>query len=76
MSSQTAIFLSATSGGQWLLGKTFDTFAPIGPDLVTADEVPDPHGLGIRCILNGETVQDSTTAQLIFKVPELIAYVS
>lgn len=63
-------------GGQWLLGKTFDTFAPIGPDLVTADEVPDPHGLGIRCILNGETVQDSTTAQLIFKVPELIAYVS
>ena len=61
-------------GGQWMLGKTFDTFAPIGPDIVTSDEVDDPHALGIRCILNGETVQDSTTAQLIFKVPQLIAY--
>tara|TARA_Y100000588_G_scaffold394390_1_gene514599 strand:+ start:888 stop:1637 length:750 start_codon:yes stop_codon:yes gene_type:complete len=63
-------------GGQWMLGKTFDTFAPIGPDIVTSDEVDDPHALGIRCILNGETVQDSTTAQLIFKVPQLIAYLS
>ena len=63
-------------GGQWMLGKTFDTFAPIGPEIVTADEVDDPHALGIRCILNGETVQDSTTAQLIFKVPQLIAYLS
>ena len=63
-------------GGQWMLGKTFDTFAPIGPEIVTTDEVDDPHALGIRCILNGETVQDSTTAQLIFKVPQLIAYLS
>ena len=63
-------------GGQWMMGKTFDTFAPIGPDLVTADEIADPHGLGIRCILNGETVQDSSTAQLIFKIPQLIAYLS
>lgn len=63
-------------GGQWMMGKTFDTFAPIGPDLVTADEVADPHNLGIRCILNGETVQDSNTKQLIFKIPELIAYLS
>ena len=63
-------------GGQWMLGKTFDTFAPIGPDLVTTDEVPDPHNLPIRCILNGKTVQDSNTAQLIFKVPQLIAYLS
>ena len=63
-------------GGQWMLGKTFDTFAPIGPDLVTADEISDPHNLPIRCILNGETVQDSNTKQLIFKVPELIAYLS
>lgn len=63
-------------GGQWMMGKTFDTFAPIGPDLVTADEVTDPHNLAIKCILNGETVQDSNTAQLIFKVPQLIAYLS
>ena len=63
-------------GGQWMLGKTFDTFAPIGPDLVTTDEIGDPHNLPIRCILNGETVQDSNTKQLIFKVPELIAYLS
>lgn len=63
-------------GGQWLLGKTFDTFAPLGPDIVTPDEIVDPHSLGIRCILNGETVQDSNTAQLIFRVDQLIAYLS
>jgi 2-keto-4-pentenoate hydratase/2-oxohepta-3-ene-1,7-dioic acid hydratase in catechol pathway len=63
-------------GGQWMMGKTFDTFAPIGPNLVTSDEIDDPHNLPIRCILNGETVQDSNTKQLIFKVPELIAYLS
>ena len=62
--------------GQWLLGKTFDTFAPIGPDLVTSDEVPDPHALGIRCTLNGETVQASCTDQLIFKIQQLVAYLS
>lgn len=63
-------------GAQWMMGKTFDTFAPIGPDLVTTDDVPDPHNLGIRCILNGETVQDSNTSQLIFGVPKLIAYLA
>jgi 2-keto-4-pentenoate hydratase/2-oxohepta-3-ene-1,7-dioic acid hydratase in catechol pathway len=63
-------------GKQWLAGKTFDTFAPIGPALVTADEVSDPHALGIRLRLNGETMQDSTTAQLIFGVPYTIAYLS
>lgn len=63
-------------GGQWLLGKTFDTFAPLGPDIVTPDEIGDPHNLAIRCILNGETVQDSNTAQLIFRVDQLIAYLS
>ncbi len=63
-------------GGQWLLGKTFDTFAPLGPELVTPDEIEDPHNLGIRCILNGEIVQDSNTAQLIFRVDQLIAYLS
>jgi len=62
--------------GQWLLGKTFDTFAPFGPALVTADEIDDPGNLGIRLRLNGRTMQDSNTDQLIFPVEELIAYVS
>ena len=62
--------------GQWLLGKTFDTFAPIGPCLVPKNEMPDPSNVRVRLHLNGETLQDSTTAQLIFTVPELIAHVS
>ena len=61
---------------QWMAGKTFDTFAPTGPELVTPDEVPDPHDLGIRLRLNGQTMQDSSTKQLIFGVDELIAYLS
>jgi 2-keto-4-pentenoate hydratase/2-oxohepta-3-ene-1,7-dioic acid hydratase in catechol pathway len=63
-------------GKQWLAGKTFDTFAPIGPVLVTADEVPDPHDLGIRLRLNGKTMQDSNTRQMIFRAGDVIAYVS
>jgi len=63
-------------GKQWMAGKTFDTFAPVGPELVTRDEVPDPHALGIRLRLNGETMQDSSTSQLIFRVDEVIAYLS
>jgi len=63
-------------GGQWLLGKTFDSFAPLGPHLVTADDVPDPGNLRIRCRLNGQVMQDSNTRELIFSVPELISYVS
>lgn len=63
-------------GGQWLLGKTFDTFAPIGPCIVTKDEIPDPHALGIRLRLNGETMQDSSTSQLIFSIDYLIAHIS
>jgi 2-keto-4-pentenoate hydratase/2-oxohepta-3-ene-1,7-dioic acid hydratase in catechol pathway len=63
-------------GKQWMAGKTFDTFAPLGPTLVTPDEVPDPHSLGIRLRLNGQTMQDSTTSQLIFKTDALIAYLS
>jgi 2-keto-4-pentenoate hydratase/2-oxohepta-3-ene-1,7-dioic acid hydratase in catechol pathway len=63
-------------GKQWMAGKTFDTFAPVGPALVTPDEVPDPHNLGIRLRLNGETMQNSSTSQLIFRVDELIAYLS
>ncbi len=61
---------------QWLAGKTFDTFAPLGPDIVTADEVPDPHALGIRLRRNGQTMQDSNTSQFIFRIDEVIAYVS
>ena len=63
-------------GKQWLAGKTFDTFAPIGPELVTLDEVGDPHALGIRLRINGKTMQDSNTNQLIFRAEDLIAYIS
>lgn len=63
-------------GGQWCRGKTFDTFAPLGPCLTLKDEIPDPAGLGIRTILNGETVQDWTTGDMIFDVPSLIAFLS
>jgi len=65
-----------TPGGQWLLGKTFDSFAPFGPELVTPDEAGDPGNLKIALRLNGQTLQDSTTAQLIFPVAHLIAHVS
>jgi 2-keto-4-pentenoate hydratase/2-oxohepta-3-ene-1,7-dioic acid hydratase in catechol pathway len=62
--------------GQWTRGKSLDTFCPVGPRLVPRDEIADPQQLGIRCILNGETMQDSSTAQMIFSVAEIIAYVS
>jgi 2-keto-4-pentenoate hydratase/2-oxohepta-3-ene-1,7-dioic acid hydratase in catechol pathway len=61
---------------QWMVGKTFDTFAPTGPVIVTADEVPDPHALPIRLRLNGQTMQDSNTRQMIFPVPAVLAYLS
>ncbi|MFO0904620.1 MAG: fumarylacetoacetate hydrolase family protein [Pirellulales bacterium] len=63
-------------GGQWLLGKTFDTFAPFGPALVTPDEVGDPGQLYISLRVDGRTLQDSNTRQLIFSIDKLIAYVS
>lgn len=63
-------------GKQWMVGKTFDTFAPTGPVLVTADEVPDPHSLGIRLRRNGETMQNSNTKQMIFSVGAILAYLS
>jgi 2-keto-4-pentenoate hydratase/2-oxohepta-3-ene-1,7-dioic acid hydratase in catechol pathway len=63
-------------GGQWLLGKTFDTFGPIGPVLVTRDEIPDPHDLRVQFRLNGTTRQDSSTSQLIFRIPKLVAHLS
>jgi 2-keto-4-pentenoate hydratase/2-oxohepta-3-ene-1,7-dioic acid hydratase in catechol pathway len=67
-------FQMATS--QWMIGKTFDTFAPIGPAIVTADEIEDPHQLAISLTLSGEVMQDSNTSNLIFKIPRLIAYLS
>jgi 2-keto-4-pentenoate hydratase/2-oxohepta-3-ene-1,7-dioic acid hydratase in catechol pathway len=63
-------------GGQWSRGKSFDSFCPLGPCLVTADEILDPSGLAIRTILNGETVQDSNTGDMIFDVPALIEFLS
>jgi 2-keto-4-pentenoate hydratase/2-oxohepta-3-ene-1,7-dioic acid hydratase in catechol pathway len=63
-------------GGQWCRGKMFDTFSPLGPCLVTPDEIPNPNALKIATILNGERVQDWTTADMIFPVPELIEFLS
>lgn len=63
-------------GGQWLMGKTPDTFAPMGPHLVTKDEVADPHKLQIQFRLNGETLQNSNTKELIFRIDELVAHLS
>ncbi len=61
---------------QWLMGKTFDTFAPIGPWITTADDIADPHDLDIQLDIGGETLQRSNTRELIFKIPELIAFLS
>ena len=63
-------------GGQWVKGKSFDTFAPIGPFLATRDEITDPHALHLWLDVNGERVQDSNTADLIFGVSELVSYLS
>ena len=63
-------------GGQWVKGKSNDTFAPVGPYFVTADEVPDPHNLRLWLSLNGKTLQDSSTADMIFYIPKLISYLS
>jgi 2-keto-4-pentenoate hydratase/2-oxohepta-3-ene-1,7-dioic acid hydratase in catechol pathway len=67
-------FQMATS--QWLMGKTFDTFAPMGPWIVTRDEITDPHALNVSLEIGGETLQKSNTRELIFKIPELIEYIS
>ena len=61
---------------QWTLGKTFDTFGPLGPALVTADEVPDPGALDISLTLEGEVLQQSNTRHLIFSIPFLLSYLS
>ena len=64
------------AGGQWLLGKSFDAFAPVGPAVVTSETFGDPSDIRIRMRLNDEIVQESTTAQLIFKIPMLISHLS
>jgi 2,4-didehydro-3-deoxy-L-rhamnonate hydrolase len=63
-------------GGQWVKGKSCDTFAPLGPFIATRDEIPDPHGLRIWLSVNGQTRQESTTANMVFDVPALVSYVS
>ena len=64
------------SGGQWIRGKGFDSFCPLGPVLATTDEIPDPQNLRISTILNGETMQDHTTGDMIFSVAELVSFLS
>jgi 2-keto-4-pentenoate hydratase/2-oxohepta-3-ene-1,7-dioic acid hydratase in catechol pathway len=61
---------------QWMMGKSLNTFAPLGPHIVTADEIPDPHVLDIRLSIGGETLQHSNTREFIFRVPELVEYIS
>jgi len=67
-------FQMATS--QWMIGKTFDTFAPMGPAIVTADEIPDPQALDIQMIINGEVLQSSNTSQMVFRIADLIEHIS
>jgi 2,4-diketo-3-deoxy-L-fuconate hydrolase len=63
-------------GGQWVKGKSFDTFAPIGPFLATRDEIPDPHDLRLWLKVNGEMLQESNTSDMIFRIPALVSYLS
>ncbi|MDX1775745.1 MAG: fumarylacetoacetate hydrolase family protein, partial [Desulfobulbales bacterium] len=63
-------------GGQWVRGKSFDTFCPLGPELVTKELIPEPQHLRLRCFLNGTLMQDANTSDMIFTVAELIAYLS
>jgi 2-keto-4-pentenoate hydratase/2-oxohepta-3-ene-1,7-dioic acid hydratase in catechol pathway len=63
-------------GGQWCRGKSFDTFSPLGPCLVTREEIPNPNVLRIRTLLNGQAVQDSNTSDMIFDIPALIEFLS
>lgn len=66
----------AEYGNQWVRGKSFDTFCPMGPGITTRDEVPDAQNLSVRAILNGERLQDGNTRDMIFNVPKLISYIS
>jgi 2-keto-4-pentenoate hydratase/2-oxohepta-3-ene-1,7-dioic acid hydratase in catechol pathway len=64
------------SGGQWVRGKSFDTFCPLGPVLVTPDEIDDPQSLGLSCRLNGKPLQEANTSDMIFTVAQLIEHLS
>lgn len=64
------------SDGQWVRGKSLDTFCPIGPWIVTPEAIPDPHDLAIRCLVNGGVMQESRTSRMIFRVPYLISFLS
>ena len=63
-------------GSQWCRGKSFDTFCPLGPAIVTADEIPDPNTLDLSTVLNGQTMQSANTSDMIFDVPTLIAFLT
>jgi 2-keto-4-pentenoate hydratase/2-oxohepta-3-ene-1,7-dioic acid hydratase in catechol pathway len=65
-----------SGGGQWCRGKSFETFCPLGPCLVTADEIPNPNALRIRTVVSGEVLQDWNTNDMIFDVPTLIEFLS
>jgi len=64
------------NGGQWLIGKAMDAFSPIGPEIVTKDEIPDPHKLAIKCRVNGVTKQDSNTNQIVHRVEKCVGMLS
>jgi 2-keto-4-pentenoate hydratase/2-oxohepta-3-ene-1,7-dioic acid hydratase in catechol pathway len=68
--------LQFSEGGQWTRSKAIDTFCPLGPYIATTDEIEDPQNLSIRCILNGEVMQDGTTSKMIFSVAELVSFLS
>ena len=72
----TARDLQFRPGDQWLRGKCLDSFCPLGPWLVSADEIADPHDLSIQCRVNGRVLQDSNTSQIIHRIPQLIEYLS
>lgn len=76
VSARDLQFADKVGDKQWVRGKSLDTFCPLGPALVTSDEIPDPGTLRIECILNGEVVQSASTADLIFSVPYLVSYLS
>ena len=68
--------LGQFADGQWFRSKSHDTFAPLGPWLVTPDDLEDPHALSISCTVNGDVRQDSNTSQMIFTIPEIVSYCS